>query len=165
MTTLLGDIGSVKTAIKTLLTGPEFERLLVAVEARFVDGVTLPRVPASAVVTTALSGLPGQFPWCEIDGERSESDQASEYADRMAHRLAITWWAGGDDEETVTKICERYVLATRKLLRQPRERLMPMIGCLPIRRGSERYGLIGTHALAPFVKAGEFTCVVTTFEA
>lgn len=163
MTALLGDIGSVKTAIKTLLTGPDFERELVAVEARFADGVTLERLPASAIVTTALSGVPGQIPWCEIDGERSESDPQSEYADRMAHQIAVTWWAGGDDEETVTKRCERYVLATRKLFRN--ETLMPTIGCLPIVRGSERYGMIGTHARAPFVKAGEFTCKVTTFEA
>lgn len=164
-TAQLGDIGSVKAAIKTLLIGPDFEYQLRRVEQRFVDGVTLPRVPESAISTTALAGLPAQLPWCEIDGERAERDAELDYADRMAHRITITWWAGGDDEEAVTKRCERYVLATRKLLRQ--ETLMPMIGCRPIVRGAERYGLVGEGKglTAPFVKAGEFSCIVTTIEA
>lgn len=161
---LYGDIGSVKAALKTLLTGPDFERELVAVEGRFADGLTLPRLVDSQIKTSDMAGMPAQFPACEIVGERSDADNETEYADKNSHRLAVLFWANGDDEETVTKLCERYLLATRKLLRS--ETQMPMIGCFPVVRAAEEYGVVGKKAdlAQPFVKGASITFVVTTIE-
>lgn len=160
-----GDIGTVKAALKTLLTGPDFERELVAVEARFTDGITVERLPASQVKESEHEGIPGTFPTCEIFGTGSIADNSVEYADKNSHAISIMFWANGDDEETVTKKVERYLLATRKLIRS--ETLMPMIGCFPVVRGDESYGLVGKKSglAQPFVKAGAITFTVSTIEA
>jgi hypothetical protein len=160
-----GDIGSVKAALHTLLTGPDFERQLVEIEARFDDGITVPRLAAHQVKTAEHEGVPDDFPVCEIVGARSVLDNESEYADKHTHRLSIVIWANGDDEETVTKICERFMLATRKLLRS--ESLMPSIGCLPVVRDAEEYAPVGQKGglAQPFVKAAAITFAVTTITA
>jgi hypothetical protein len=160
-----GDIGTTKDVLKTLLLGPDFERKLVQVEARFSDGLSVPRLAESQVKTSEMESVPAQFPWCEIVGQQSDPDNEVEYADKNTHRIDIVYWANGDDEETVTKLVERYLLAVRKMIRN--ETLMPRMGCLPIVRASERYGVVGqkpglTH---PFVKAGAISFAVTTIEA
>ncbi|HYE86259.1 MAG TPA: hypothetical protein VEA16_07880 [Vicinamibacterales bacterium] len=160
-----GDIGTVKDALKTLLTGPDFERELVTVEARFGDGLTVPRVPGHEVKTSEREGVPAQFPTVEIVGEVSDPDQQVDYADLYGHAIAVIVWMNGDDEETVTKLVERYLLAVRKTIRS--ESLMPMIGCRPVVRGREQYGVVGRKSgLAhPFVKAGSISFTVATIEA
>lgn len=160
---LFGDIGSVKAAVQTILTGPEFEALLVACEARFGDGLVLPRVPLEAVKTSEIVGVPASFPWVEIVGERSDPDTDTD-ADTNTHRISVIVWMNGDDEETVTKLCERHILAMRSLVRG--ETLMPMIGSLPIVRGVEEYGVTGRKPdLAhPYVKAASITFAITTIE-
>lgn len=161
---LFGDIGTVKDALKTLTIGPDFERELVAVEARFADGLTLPRIPASEVRTSEREGVPAQFPTLEIVGESSDPDVQVDYADSYGHQLAAIFWATGDDEETVTKIVERYLLAFRRMVRN--EALMPMIGCRPVVRGREQYGVVGRKPGVSnvFVKAGSISFTVATIE-
>jgi hypothetical protein len=159
-----GDIGTVKAMLKTLLIGPDFERELVAVEARFPDGLSVPRLAESQVKTTEMESIPDQFPWCEIAGEGSDPDNEVEYADKNAHAISIIYWANGDDEETVTKLVERFLLAVRKTIRN--ETLMPLIGSLPVVRGREQYGVVGKKVglAQPFVKAGAISLSVGTIE-
>jgi len=162
--TLFGDIGSVKAALKILVIGPDFERELVAVEARFADGLSLPRIPEAEVRTSEREGVPAQFPTLEIVGEASDPNIEVEYADAYGHAIAAIFWAMGDDEETVTKIVERYILAFRRMLRS--ETLMPMIGCRPVVRGREQYGVVGRKPGVSnvFVKAGSISFTVATIE-
>lgn len=161
---LFGDIGSVKAALKTLFLGPDFERELVAVEGRFADGLVLPRLTERMWKTTNAAGVPEQYPAAEIIGETTAPDNAVDYADQNTHQISVVFWVNDDDEEKVTKLCERYVLATRKMLRI--ESLMPMIGCLPVQRGMEEYGVVSRKpGLAhPYVNAAALTFFVTTIE-
>jgi len=160
-----GDAGTVKQAIATLLTGPTFERALVTVEQQYADGVVLERLSLGCVKTAELVGVPAQFPWVEIVLEETEPDVEVDYADKNSHALAIVYWANGDTEEIVSQRLERYILATRRVLRN--ETLMPMIGCFPVVRSVEEYGVVGRreNVASPYVKAAAISFVVTTIEA
>lgn len=162
---LFGDIGSVKEALKVLILGPDFERELVRVEARFTDGITVPRLAEAQLKTSETEAVPSQFPWCELVGEASDPDNQVDYADKNTHRITVLYWANGDDEESVTKLVERWILAVRKTIRN--ETLMPMIGNFPIVRATEQYGVVGKKSglAQPFVKAGAITFHVSTIEA
>jgi len=47
------------------------------------------------------------------------------------------------------------------------ETLMPLIGCLPVVRSLEEYGVVGQRkgVSSPFVKAAALSFVITTIEA
>ncbi len=128
-----GDVGTVKAALKTLLLGPDFEAALTAVEQRFTDGVHLERVPDAQIATAELTGLRPPFPYVEmVAGVTSFRDgDQFEGAERADHVIALMWWADADDEETATKLVERYVLATRKALIGGL--LAPLVPSFPVR--------------------------------
>lgn len=160
-----GDAGTVKQAIATLLTGPAFERALVGVEQQYAGGIVLERLSLDCVKTSELVGVPAQFPWVEIVLEETQPDVQVDYADKNSHALAIVYWANGDTEEIVSSRLERYILATRRILRN--ETLMPMIGCFPVVRSIEEYGVVGRKkgVTSPYIKAAAISFVVTTIES
>lgn len=116
--TRYGDVGSVKTAIKTLHLGPEFEAALLKVEQRFTDGIHLERVPENQIQTCEVTGVFPPFPYLEMIARTTQFDEDDQDVDAEPadHNIDLVWWADADDEQTATALVERYVLATRKML-------------------------------------------------
>lgn len=130
-----GDIGTVKAAIKTLILGPDFDRALSDVEARFTDGLHLQRVPEAQVKTAEITGAYPAFPFLEMVAGRSVFDPETQEEGRAEHALLLIWWADADDEETATALVERFTLATRTMLLAGYESalLTPLAAAFPVR--------------------------------
>jgi hypothetical protein len=128
-----GDVGTVKDALKTLLLGPDFEQALQTVEQRFTDGLHLERLSAAQVSTCEVTGTPPPFPYVEMVAGLStfSAESQDEDLETAAHGLMLVWWADADDEQAATKLVERYVLATRKMLIG--ELLAPLVPAFPVR--------------------------------
>lgn len=131
--TRFGDAGSVKAALKTLHVGPDFEAALRDVERRFTDGLSLDRVPPAQIVECEVTGVYPAFPYLEMIGRLTtfrDTDQETGI-ERADHEIDLVWWADADDEQTATKLVERYVLATRKMLIGGL--LAPLVPSFPVR--------------------------------
>jgi spore germination protein GerM len=126
-----GDVGTVKDALKTLLLGPDFEQALQTVEQRFTDGLHLERLSAAQVSTCEVTGTPPPFPYVEMVAGVSTFREQDEDREPADHAITLVWWADADDEQAATKLVERYVLATRKMLIG--ELLAPLVPAFPVR--------------------------------
>lgn len=162
-----GDVGTVKEGLKQLLLGPLFVATVALVNQRFTDGITIEPLLESQIKTTDTHGVPSQFPLVELVArtEASPSEEAdSSAADIITHEIDVLVWANGDDEESVGKLCERYVLAMRKAFKGAS--LMPFVANLPIHVSQGEYGVVGRNKdlARPFVKAAAVSIRLKTVE-
>lgn len=164
-----GDVTTVKAALKTLLTGPEFEQACQGVERRYTHGLTLERLPAAQVKTTELVGEPPAYPFVEIvagDSRALALAQQGEDYQPFRHAIGVVFWVDGDDEETVTALAEMYALAWRQVLIGGL--LSPLVPSKPVHVGREDSGVLGrktSSAGRPFVKARVVECEIETHDA
>lgn len=122
----VASITSAKRGLKSLLLGEAYQDALGRVAGEFADG--LPMAPL-ATVTTAERRTLGTLPLAEIHGIVSVRLGDAEWSRSRLHTLAIRFYVGGSDEETITAQVERYVLAVRRLFEDPNDqaRLFPMM--------------------------------------
>lgn len=140
--------------------------VLAAADAEANDGFTTP--PPATVFTFESAGTQ-EYPTIEmiVQNSRKKVDSA---ADVYEHRVMMAVTIAGDDEETLTRNCERYVWALRKFGTDHIDRDMPdpedavdQIICgaeayTPLLRGKD------TGVEYPFVKGCFMEFLVTTYE-
>jgi hypothetical protein len=164
---MANDGETVTRALQAVLTGPEHEASLVAVEAEFADGFELPR---PGVVHTSEKAVFGAYPAYEIVlvGSRRVSEDTPL---ARTHEMDLYVTQVGDDEERLTSEIKRLVLAMRRLFEREERTgarlLMPFVGNVPAMPMDEDYTPVarprdGTGASHTFVKTGVIRLVVGT---
>lgn len=149
-----------KRKLKQRLLDELPQRLLEA-DADADDGLKTPG--PYEIHTTDMMELPG-LPALELVVLDSQPTVDS-YAKVYRHRLAVAITAGGDDEETITLILERYIWAVRWIIRDLH--ITPIEGTSAADTGGEQYTPFQKRPDTteyPFVKGVFMELFVTTVE-
>jgi hypothetical protein len=154
---MANDANSVALGLKAILGGPDHEHALLAVEAEFNDGVTLPR--PGAIYNGEKADFDA-YPAYEvvIAQSRKPSDDTPLF---YVHDTDIYITHVGDHEETLTTLLQRMILAVRRMFdREDRPTtLMPFVGNVPVAPGDEDFSPVGrprnaASVGAAFIKTG-----------
>lgn len=115
-----------KRTLKELLQ-VELPKKLSFIDGRMADGITTP--PPFEIHTTSKADI-GGTPSIELILTDGTNTLPEAQAQVYRHRIVVGFTINGDDEETVTAQCERYMWAIRQLARdshvQPYQYLGPI---------------------------------------
>jgi hypothetical protein len=158
----LGSPSLIKQAIKAHLLDGAFDAALSFVNGELGDGLETP--PLRSVKTAELKVLAAELPAAEV--LLVQSRPVSPDSPVYDHIIAIRFYVGGDNEETITAQCERYVLGARQLYNfQPgREAAIFPFAAGTVSVGTEDYDPTARlkAAEATLVKVGSIELIVRT---
>ena len=150
----------IKRGIRDKLIAELPSQLLLA-DSIAADGITTP-MPAEVVTTdrTELNGLPSLMVLVT-----TSSPVPNTSSQTYRHRCVVGITVGADDEDNVTALIERYVWATRRVLRTNYLPAKHLAG--PIDTGEESYSPLLQQPDTiefPFVKGAYIEVFVTSYE-
>jgi hypothetical protein len=156
-----GDIEDVKAAFAALLRGPDYARALATIEDEKRDGLT-PPAPSPDCIAENETAVLGTNPNCDLVAITGVYDEDDEVTCR--HDLAIVWTVAGDTEDQVTRAVQRYIRATREVLKHSTLTLAESAG--PVRVIREDWSDLSPNpnaAGSPLLKSGRLLVRVPTF--
>lgn len=136
--------------------------MLARADGESGDGVST-TLPIS-IFTTEKNDL-GELPALEIIVTDSTPQGEPAYAQIYRHRVVVGVSVGGDDEETIAVMVERYIWALRQVFRNVA--LVPIEGTGPVDTGGEQYTPLQQRPETvenPFVKGAFLEVFITTVE-
>lgn len=118
----------IKRGLAVALMSAAFLATLDELAAEFADGLVVP--PLRSVKRAELKQVT-DLPAAEIQGVRSIPLGDGPWTSSYEHITAVRFFVSGDDEERITEVVERYVLASRRFFSQAPGDEMRLAAWLP----------------------------------